>query len=53
MYDGYENFTFNELNYELTDKDIRFLEFSKLDISHNDFEKIIDAFEKIVVQDQN
>ena len=53
VYDGYENFTFNEINYEISDKDIRFLKQSGLEISYHDFEKVIDTFEKIVVVDSN
>jgi hypothetical protein len=30
VFDGYENFTFNEVNYEITDKDIKWLESSGL-----------------------
>ena len=26
VYEGYENFTFNEINYEITEQDIKFLE---------------------------
>ena len=52
VHEGYENFSFNELDYEITDKDIRFIEYSRLDITHHDFEKVIDIFEKIVVTDQ-
>jgi hypothetical protein len=51
VYEGYENFSFNELNYEISDKDIRFIEYSGVEITHNDFEKVIDTFEKIVVTD--
>ena len=51
VYPGYENFSFAELNYEITDKDIRFLKFSGLEITHHDFEKVIDIFEKIVEVD--
>lgn len=53
VYEGYENFSFNDLVYEITDKDIRFIDFSRLEVSHHDFEKVIDTFEKIVVTDQN
>lgn len=52
VYEGYENFSFNELNYEISQKDIRFLENSRktglLKITNHDFEKVIDVFEKIV-----
>lgn len=51
MFDGYENFTFNEVNYEITEKDVKWLEKSGLPISHTDLEKIIDTFEKIVAVD--
>lgn len=53
VYEGYEDFSFNELNYEITDKDKRFIKFSELEITDHDFEKVIDTFEKIVVMDQN
>ena len=46
--EGYENFSFNEINYEITEKDIQFLNDHKLGISHEEFEKVIDFFEKIV-----
>jgi|LauGreDrversion4_2_1035121.scaffolds.fasta_scaffold843491_1 hypothetical protein len=29
VYEGYENFSFNELNYEITNKDIKFLDYTK------------------------
>lgn len=52
VYEGYENFSFKENNYEMTQKDIKFLETSKangqLTMSHSDFEKVIDVFEKCV-----
>lgn len=52
VYEGYENFSFNELNYENTNRDIKFLEYFKakgeLNISQHDFEKVIDIFEKNV-----
>jgi hypothetical protein len=51
VYEGFENFSFNEHNYEITEKDIHFLENSGLEITHHDFEKVIDVFEKIVVMD--
>ena len=53
VYEGYENFSFSEHNYEIADKDLKFLENSGLEISHHDFEKVIDVFEKIVVLDSN
>ena len=52
VHEGYENFSFHELNYEIKEQDIKFLESSGLDISHHDFEIVIDVFEKIVVLDQ-
>lgn len=52
VYEGYENFTFSELNYEISEKDLKFLETSGLECSVSDFERIIDVFEKIVVLDQ-
>lgn len=51
VYEGYENFSFAELNYEVSEKDLKFLEDSKLEITVTDFERIIDVFEKIVVLD--
>lgn len=33
VYEGFENFSFSELNYEITEKDLRFLENSGLDIT--------------------
>lgn len=51
VYEGYENFSFNEINYEATDADLAFLKSSGLDISIADFEKVIDTFEKIVALD--
>ena len=53
VYAGFENFTFNEVNYEYTEKDVKFLETSKLDITFPLFEKVIDTFEKIAVLDGN
>lgn len=53
MYEGFENFSFGELNYEITEKDLRFLEANpQLGIAEADFERVIDVFEKIVVLDQ-
>lgn len=52
VYEGYENFSFNEVNYEITEKDIRFIESLQLDISVQDLEKVIDVFEKIVEADK-
>lgn len=51
VYEGYENYSFFEDNYEISDKDIKFLENSGLQISHHEFEKVIDVFEKIVALD--
>lgn len=51
VYEGFENFSFNEVNYEITEKDIKFLEYSKLPISHSEFEKVVDVFEKLIVTD--
>jgi hypothetical protein len=53
VYEGFENFSFQEHNYEIMQKDIKFLENSIAhgilpNISHHDFEKVIDVFEKIV-----
>ncbi len=52
VYEGYEMFSFKELNYEITEKDMRWLANFKIDISYTDFEKVIDIFEKIVANDQ-
>ena len=54
VYEGYENFSFNEINYEITEKDIEFLKESGcyLEINNDDFERVIDVFEKIVFIDQ-
>ena len=56
MYEGFENFSFNELNYEIKQKDIKFInksgELNILNITQSDFERIIDIFEKIVFVDQ-
>lgn len=51
VYQGYENFSFNELNYEITEKDLKFLETGIVDITPSDFERVIDVFEKIVTLD--
>lgn len=54
VYEGYENFSFVDNNYEISEKDLRFLENSAgLELSASDFEKVIDVFEKIVVLDAN
>ncbi len=53
VYEGYENFSFSELNYEATERDLQFLENSGLSLKVQDFEKVIDVFEKIVVLDSN
>jgi len=56
VYEGFENFSFNELNYEIKQKDIKFInksaEFNILIITQIDFERVIDIFEKIVFVDQ-
>lgn len=43
-----DSFSFNEVNYEITEKDIQFLKEHQLGISYDEFEKVIDFFEKIV-----
>jgi hypothetical protein len=53
VYEGFDNFSFTEDNYEISEKDLRFLENSGLEITKQDFEKVIDVFEKIVVLDSN
>lgn len=56
MYEGFENFSFTELNYEIKQKDIKFInksgELNILNITQSDFERVIDIFEKIVFIDQ-
>jgi hypothetical protein len=56
VYEGFENFSFNELNYEIKQKDIKFInksgELNILNITQSDFERVIDIFEKIVFIDQ-
>ncbi len=56
MYEGFENFSFSELNYEIKQKDIKFInksaELNILVITQSDFERVIDIFEKIVFVDQ-
>jgi hypothetical protein len=56
VYEGFENFSFNELNYEIKQKDIKFInksgELNILNITQSDFERVIDIFEKIVFVDQ-
>lgn len=55
MYEGFENFSFGELNYEIKQKDIKFInksaELGILNITQSDFERVIDVFEKIVFVD--
>lgn len=34
VYEGFENFSFSEQNYEISDKDLKFLENSGLEITH-------------------
>jgi hypothetical protein len=53
VYEGFENFSFNELNYEVSEKDLQFINSGKIDITAQDFERVIDVFEKIVVLDSN
>lgn len=53
VFEDYENFSFEELNYEVSNKDLRFLQHFKVDISVPDFERVIDTFEKLVVSEQN
>ena len=56
VYDGYENFSFTENNYEVMQKDIKFLQIAGvhnlLDMRQPEFERVIDIFEKIVFIDQ-
>jgi hypothetical protein len=55
VYEGYENFSFQDLDYEIKDKDIKFLSksaaYNILQMSQPDFEGVIDVFEKIVFID--
>lgn len=53
IYEGFEDFSFNEVNYEVTQKDLRFIEQSKsqgqlVTLTAQDFEKVVDVFEKFV-----
>lgn len=47
VFEGYENFSTAQVDYEIKDVDIEFLEQSGLGISNEDFEKAIDCFEKV------
>ena len=49
VFEGFENFSFKEDNYEIMQKDIRFIENSQTPITQHDVEKVIDVFEKIVL----
>lgn len=55
MFEGYENFSFADQNYEIKQKDIKFIQksagYNIFNISQADFEKVIDVFEKIVFID--
>lgn len=55
VYEGYENFSFMENNYEVMQKDIKFVQIATkhnmLGISEQDFERVIDVYEKIVFID--
>lgn len=54
VYEGFESFTFEKNNYELTEKDLAFYNTGALEgLSAPDFERVIDIFEKIVVLDKN
>ena len=56
VYEGYENFSFKENNYEVMQKDIKFLQIAAqhnmLNLTEQEFERVIDIFEKIVFIDQ-
>jgi hypothetical protein len=56
VYEGYENFSFKENNYEVMQKDIKFVQIAAshnlLNITEQEFERVIDIFEKIVYIDQ-
>jgi hypothetical protein len=56
VYEGYENFSFRENNYEVMQKDIKFLQIAAthnmLNLTEQEFERVIDIFEKIVFIDQ-
>jgi hypothetical protein len=39
------------VDYEIRDRDLKFLQLANVDISPADFEKVIDLFEKIAVRD--
>jgi hypothetical protein len=47
VYEGFENFTTKKVDYEIKDIDIEYMKEAKLDLTHAEFEKCIDAFEKI------
>ena len=55
MFEGYENFSFSENNYEIMQKDIKLLQIAGkhnlMKITEKDFERVIDIFEKIVFID--
>lgn len=47
VYEGFENFTTKKVDYEIKDIDIEYMKEAKLDLTYAEFEKCIDAFEKI------
>ena len=47
LFEGFDNFSTRNIDYEIKDDDLAFLAKSKLKVSPDDFEKAIDAFEKI------
>lgn len=53
VYEGFENFTTKKVDYEIKDTDLEFLKESGLNITPKDFEKAIDAFEKIAKMTKN
>jgi len=53
VYEGSEDFTFKEVNYELTEQDINWVKTNLPELSLSDFELLIDSFEKIVRVQKN
>lgn len=54
VFEGFECFSFEETNYEISDKDIQFLRSNPdLVITQHVFERVIDLFEKVAVADHD
>lgn len=47
VYEGFENFSTRNVDYEIKDTDLEYLKQSGLSISNSDFEKAVDCFEKM------